>query len=814
MEIPRIIPILLLLFVGLCSAHLAAPSTPAGRRGLLIKPTPSKTAHGRDATGNTAPVIPKAVRAANDFESSESDSGAPKYASKAKSGSASLPPRAPAHHVDDVEVIDDAANNGLGAGAVGKGAAGKGAAGKRAAGKDATGKGAANNGMVAGNGAAGKGGGTSGKGATGKGAAGKGAAGKGAAGKGAAGKGAAGKGAAGKGAAGKGAAGKGAAGKGVAGKGAAGKGAANKGAANKGAANKGAANKGAAGKGAANKGAAGKGAGKGAVNKVALKHVKGAPNNVAAKGAAGYPAPNKHLNKPNVAFHKENAQPASGAATARHINNNQPAAMMGASKLSKPRMATADDVAIVHQGSATATATAAPMGAEERATPMRAEEGAARPHMATAEDVAITHPGSAKATAAAARMGAEEDEGWRNVLADDDDENDDEKDNENDDNGNDDKDDDNERDNQRDDERDNQRDDERVNNRDNERGDDRDNKRDDERENERDNERDDERDNERDDEGDDDDENDDENDAVNWHGRESSSTGRNGRSMGQGRGGTHGDVKGASSRLAHFAIDRAWEPRNNQHTGLHKAQQFHMATSSDVAIHRSGTQGSTVKEAPSRVSRFSNNNGRELGDNQRTGFRRAQQLRMATATDVAINRSGTHGANRGVNRASGLDKAPEFRMATARDVAIHRSGMHGANRGVKRASGLDKAQQFHMATATDVAIHRSRAHGANHDGDYNSGDYNGGDYNGGDYNAATMVTMVITMGATGPATMAEIMECRPEGCAEGRMCGHDTQVVWGGMILVRCAKAQCPDGGGMWVCDYSPRGNIIGSTPF
>ncbi|CAI5498030.1 unnamed protein product [Closterium sp. Naga37s-1] len=54
----------------------------------------------------------------------------------------------------------------------------------------------------------------------------------------------------------------------------------------------------------------------------------------------------------------------------------------------------------------------------------------------------------------------------------------------------------------------------------------------------------------------------------------------------------------------------------------------------------------------------------------------------------------------------------------------------------------------------------------------------------------------------------------PNGCAGGKQCGHYTQVVWRGTQRVGCAAAQCADGGGMWVCDYSPQGNMVGSAPY
>ncbi|ELU09214.1 hypothetical protein CAPTEDRAFT_189950, partial [Capitella teleta] len=58
-------------------------------------------------------------------------------------------------------------------------------------------------------------------------------------------------------------------------------------------------------------------------------------------------------------------------------------------------------------------------------------------------------------------------------------------------------------------------------------------------------------------------------------------------------------------------------------------------------------------------------------------------------------------------------------------------------------------------------------------------------------------------------------------CAEGKMCGHYTQVVWSESHLVGCALKFCPtvdnlsfDNAYMFVCNYSPAGNLIGSWPY
>jgi uncharacterized protein YkwD len=57
-------------------------------------------------------------------------------------------------------------------------------------------------------------------------------------------------------------------------------------------------------------------------------------------------------------------------------------------------------------------------------------------------------------------------------------------------------------------------------------------------------------------------------------------------------------------------------------------------------------------------------------------------------------------------------------------------------------------------------------------------------------------------------------------CEQGKVCGHYTQVIWGSTTGVGCGTAECGSisalggrSGSIFVCNYTPPGNIIGNAP-
>ncbi len=59
-------------------------------------------------------------------------------------------------------------------------------------------------------------------------------------------------------------------------------------------------------------------------------------------------------------------------------------------------------------------------------------------------------------------------------------------------------------------------------------------------------------------------------------------------------------------------------------------------------------------------------------------------------------------------------------------------------------------------------------------------------------------------------------------CAPDKVCGHYTQIVWRSTLLLGCGVQDCTTGSPfpgfpdwqLFVCDYSPPGNVVGQRPY
>ncbi|KAM0937374.1 putative CAP domain-containing protein [Dioscorea sansibarensis] len=52
-------------------------------------------------------------------------------------------------------------------------------------------------------------------------------------------------------------------------------------------------------------------------------------------------------------------------------------------------------------------------------------------------------------------------------------------------------------------------------------------------------------------------------------------------------------------------------------------------------------------------------------------------------------------------------------------------------------------------------------------------------------------------------------------CAEGKVCGHYTQVVWSSSTNIGCARVVCNNNLGIFIiCNYFPAGNVVGERPY
>jgi pathogenesis-related protein 1 len=75
----------------------------------------------------------------------------------------------------------------------------------------------------------------------------------------------------------------------------------------------------------------------------------------------------------------------------------------------------------------------------------------------------------------------------------------------------------------------------------------------------------------------------------------------------------------------------------------------------------------------------------------------------------------------------------------------------------------------------------------------------------------TYGTSGVGLGGTEKCDMACYTQMRSDGC------GHYTAIVWRNTTEVGCGVASCQAGGAtwdIWICNYSPPGNVVGQKPY